>query len=390
MLLSLKNKFQWSTTDSRDERRRHTFKDGTNTCKKARECLQEKRCVSMPSVSLTSSNNNPTVHKSRLLRLQDRRFRHRFSQVPEDEKLLNYFSCALVSDILLQGHLFITKNYFAFYSNIFGHKTQILIPVVDVVKVTKEKIAKFIPNAVGVYTESDKYVFGSMLSRDTAFRVIQQTWILSTDPGLGLPDDSDSEVSPAIMLLADEDSSVSSGISGTLMSEEVPVTSSEKATTPEVVDSLKSRLTEAPSPPPPRNTPALQKRLTISRCSLDFAKGYMIKIDEVIRELSQLSRTSLLFVMSTLLLVVLFISTTVLLYRIHLLHQKLLVRDDYYIGIPSFERIPELLPTDFSSVVKSLEERIQSLSEVRSTLEKLILMANNAHQVPRSISPHVT
>ncbi|GBM92865.1 hypothetical protein AVEN_51187-1, partial [Araneus ventricosus] len=44
------------------------------------------------------------------------------------------------------------------------------------------------------------YVFGSMLSRDTAFRVIQQTWILSTDPGLGLPDDSDSEVSPAIML----------------------------------------------------------------------------------------------------------------------------------------------------------------------------------------------
>ncbi|GFQ97630.1 GRAM domain-containing protein 1A, partial [Trichonephila clavata] len=300
------------------------------------------------------------------------------------------FSCALVSDILLQGHLFITKNYFAFYSNIFGHKTQILIPVVDVVKVTKEKIAKFIPNAVGVYTESDKYVFGSMLSRDTAFRVIQQTWILSTDPGLGLPDDSDSEVSPAIMLLADEDSSVSSGISGTLMSEEVPVTSSETATTPEVVDSLKSRLTEALSPPPPRNTPALKQRFTISRCCLDFAKGYMIKIDEVIRELSQLSRTSLLFVMSTLLLVVLFISTTILLYRIHLLHQKLSVRDDYYIGIPSFERIPELLPTDFSSVVKSLEERIQSLSEVRTTLEKLILMANNAHQVPRSISPHVT
>ncbi|GFY72336.1 GRAM domain-containing protein 1A [Trichonephila inaurata madagascariensis] len=339
-------------------------------------CLQEKRCVSMPSVSLTSSNNNPTVHKSRLLRLQDRRFRHRFSQVPEDEKLLNYFE-AYASPICI------------IYLSLVDLK--ILIPVVDVVKVTKEKIAKFIPNAVGVYTESDKYVFGSMLSRDTAFRVIQQTWILSTDPGLGLPDDSDSEVSPAIMLLADEDSSVSSGISGTLMSEEVPVTSSETATTPEVVDSLKSRLTEAPSPPPPRNnTPALKQRLTISRCCLDFAKGYMIKIDEVIRELSQLSRTSLLFVMSTLLLVVLFISTTILLYRIHLLHQKLLVRDDYYIGIPSFERIPELHPTDFSSVVKSLEERIQSLSEVRTTLEKLLLMANNAHQVPRSISPHVT
>ncbi|GIY79405.1 GRAM domain-containing protein 1A, partial [Caerostris extrusa] len=85
-----------------------------------------------------------------------------------------------------------------------------------------------------------------------------------------------------------------------------------------------------------------------------------------------------------------FISTTVLLYRIHLLHQKLLVKDDLYIGIPSFERIPDLLVTDFSSVVRSLEERIQSLSEVRSTLEKLIIMSNNAHQVPRSIPQHVT
>ncbi|KAF8768104.1 Protein Aster-A like protein [Argiope bruennichi] len=346
----------------------------------------------MPSVSLTSSTTHTITHRSRLLRLQDRRFRHRFSQLPEDEKLLNYFSCALVSDILLQGHLFITKNHFAFYSNIFGHKTQILIPVADVVKVTKEKIAKIIPNAVGVYTESDKYVFGSMLSRDTAFRVIQQTWILSTDPGLGLPDDSDSEVSPAIMLLADEDSSVSSGISGNLMSDEVPVTSSEKAPTPEVGDSLKSRITESPSIPPPRNPPAAlaKQRISISRCSLDFAKGYMIKIDEIIKELSQLSRTSLLFVMSTLLLVILFISTTVLLYRIHLLHQKLLVQDELQLGIPSFERIPDLLPTDFSNVVKNLEERIQSLSEVRTTLEKLLIMTNNAHQVPRSIPQHVT
>ncbi|CAL1276788.1 unnamed protein product [Larinioides sclopetarius] len=355
-------------------------------------CLQEKRCVSMPSVSLTSSTTHTSTHRSRLLRLQDRRFRHRFSQVPEDEKLLNYFSCALVSDILLQGHLFITKNHFAFYSNIFGHKTQILIPVADVVKVTKEKIAKFIPNAVGVYTESDKYVFGSMLSRDTAFRVIQQTWILSTDPGLGLPDDSDSEVSPAIMLLADEDSSVSSGISGNLMSDEAPVTSSEQPPTPEVGDSLKFRITEPLSAPLPRNpsAPLAKQRLSISRCSLDFAKGYMIKIDEIIKELSQLSRTSLLFVMSTLLLVILFISTTVLLYRIHLLHQKLLVQDELQLGIPSFERIPDLLPTDFSNVVRNLEERIQSLSEVRTTLEKLLIMTNNAHQVPRSIPQHVT
>lgn len=35
------------------------------------------------------------------------------------------FSCALVADILLQGHLYITENYFAFYSNVFGYVTKV-------------------------------------------------------------------------------------------------------------------------------------------------------------------------------------------------------------------------------------------------------------------------
>lgn len=36
------------------------------------------------------------------------------------------YSCALVGDILLQGHLYITKNYFAFYSNVFGYVTKVI------------------------------------------------------------------------------------------------------------------------------------------------------------------------------------------------------------------------------------------------------------------------
>ena len=35
------------------------------------------------------------------------------------------YSCALVGDILLQGHLYITENYFAFYSNVFGYVTKV-------------------------------------------------------------------------------------------------------------------------------------------------------------------------------------------------------------------------------------------------------------------------
>ncbi|XP_054709970.1 GRAM domain-containing protein 2B-like isoform X2 [Uloborus diversus] len=331
----------------------------------------------MPSVSLTSSSSTSLQHRSRLLRLQDRRFRHRFPEVPQDEKLLNYFSCALVSDILLQGHLFITQNYFAFYSNIFGHKTKILINVSDVVKVTKEKIAKFIPNAVGVYTDSEKYVFGSMLSRDSAFRIIQQTWIQSTDPGLGLPDDSDSEVSPAIMLLADEDSSVSSGLSSHLLTDEMPASASDPAATPEV-EAL-GRMGEMP--PTFIKSPAPSKPLP-SRCKLDYFKGYVYKVEDMVKELSQLSRISLIFMFSTFLLVLLFLSTAVLLYRIHLLHQKLLAKDEVFVSnIPRLGEFSDIVPSEFSIVVSNLEERIRSLAEVRITLEKLLAMASK-FQVP--------
>ena len=35
------------------------------------------------------------------------------------------YSCALMSDILLQGHLYVTENYIAFHSNVFGYVTRV-------------------------------------------------------------------------------------------------------------------------------------------------------------------------------------------------------------------------------------------------------------------------
>ena len=34
-------------------------------------------------------------------------------------------SCALVGDILLQGHLYVTHNYIGFHSNVFGYVTKV-------------------------------------------------------------------------------------------------------------------------------------------------------------------------------------------------------------------------------------------------------------------------
>ena len=44
-------------------------------------------------------------------------------------------------------------------------------------KITKEKTARIIPNAVGVCTEDDvKHIFASLLSRDTTFKLMTRLW----------------------------------------------------------------------------------------------------------------------------------------------------------------------------------------------------------------------
>ena len=53
---------------------------------------------------------------------------------------------------------------------------QLQIPIRSVVKVSKEKTAKFIPNAVGLATAEEKHIFGSLLSRDSTFKFMTRVW----------------------------------------------------------------------------------------------------------------------------------------------------------------------------------------------------------------------
>ena len=60
---------------------------------------------------------------------------------------------------------------------------QLLIPTVSVLKISKEKTARIIPNAVGVATEDDKHVFCSLLSRDSTYRLMVQVWKTAVSDG---------------------------------------------------------------------------------------------------------------------------------------------------------------------------------------------------------------
>lgn len=86
------------------------------------------------------------------------------------------FSCAFVSDILLQGFLYITKRHIAFYSNVFGYITKLVIPIESVTRISKEKTVKIIPNAIAVATIDERHVFSSFLSREAAYQLMIGVW----------------------------------------------------------------------------------------------------------------------------------------------------------------------------------------------------------------------
>ncbi|XP_028294902.1 GRAM domain-containing protein 2A-like isoform X2 [Gouania willdenowi] len=98
-----------------------------------------------------------------------------FQCVPKDEILMKVYSCALLRDILLQGRLYISRNWLCFYANLFGKDIKVAIPVVSVRLVKKHKTAGLVPNGLAITTDAgQKYVFVSLLSRDSVYDVLRR------------------------------------------------------------------------------------------------------------------------------------------------------------------------------------------------------------------------
>nr|XP_025866172.1 GRAM domain-containing protein 1A [Vulpes vulpes] len=93
-------------------------------------------------------------------------FRKLFSKLPEAERLIVDYSCALQREILLQGRA----------SSDRASRLQISIQLKEVTCLKKEKTAKLIPNAIQICTESEKHFFTSFGARDRCFLLIFRLW----------------------------------------------------------------------------------------------------------------------------------------------------------------------------------------------------------------------
>ncbi|XP_037691588.1 protein Aster-C [Choloepus didactylus] len=103
-------------------------------------------------------------------------YKRQFRHIPDTEKLIADYACALQKDILLQGRLYLSENWLCFHSNIFRWETTISIALKDITFMTKEKTARLIPNAIQIVTDGEKFFFTSFGARDRSYLSIFRLW----------------------------------------------------------------------------------------------------------------------------------------------------------------------------------------------------------------------
>ncbi|XP_077280306.1 protein Aster-B isoform X3 [Temnothorax americanus] len=103
-------------------------------------------------------------------------FRRIFKDVPDDERLVVDYSCALQREILVHGRLYVSQNYVCFYANIFMWETLVSLRWKDVTSITKEKTALVIPNAILICTVTDKFFLTSFGARDKTYVMLFRVW----------------------------------------------------------------------------------------------------------------------------------------------------------------------------------------------------------------------
>ncbi|XP_075596761.1 GRAM domain-containing protein 2B isoform X3 [Balearica regulorum gibbericeps] len=127
----------------------------------------------LPTVDIKSDSKIERKKRASNQLKANAHFHKLFLDVPIDEPLKQSFTCALQKEILYQGKLFLSENWICFHSKVFGKDTKISIPVLSVTLLKKTKTALLVPNALIIATVTDRYMFVSLLSRDTTYKLLK-------------------------------------------------------------------------------------------------------------------------------------------------------------------------------------------------------------------------
>ncbi|KAI9731122.1 MAG: hypothetical protein M1818_007980 [Claussenomyces sp. TS43310] len=105
-------------------------------------------------------------------------FHQLFRSVPDDDYLIEDFSCALQREILAHGRLYVSEGHLCFSSNIFGWVTTLVMSFDEIVSVEKRNTALVFKNGLMISTLHAKNIFASFTSRDSTYDLIIGIWKL--------------------------------------------------------------------------------------------------------------------------------------------------------------------------------------------------------------------
>ncbi|KAH8651886.1 hypothetical protein BGZ60DRAFT_358857, partial [Tricladium varicosporioides] len=109
---------------------------------------------------------------------RNRDFHTLFKSVPEDDYLIEDYSCALQREILAHGRLYVSEGHLCFSSNIFGWVTTLVMSFDEIVSVEKRSTALVFKNGLMISTLHSKNIFASFTSRDSTYDLIVGIWKL--------------------------------------------------------------------------------------------------------------------------------------------------------------------------------------------------------------------
>ena len=148
---------------------------------------------------------------------RNRDFHQLFRSVPEDDYLIEDYSCALQRDIILTGRIYISEGHVCFSSNILGWVTTLVISFDEVVSVEKENTAMVFPNAIAIQTLHARHTYRTLLSREATYDLLIGIWkinhpgLKSSENGVRLSEGDTGNKTEKVDISGSEDDSEGSG-----------------------------------------------------------------------------------------------------------------------------------------------------------------------------------
>ena len=158
---------------SRNGPRRHRRSSGTTNSTSG-------GAVGASAVAMGIVGINPSVPRltgfAVASKRRNREFHQLFRSVPEDDYLIEDYSCALQREIILAGRVYVSEGHICFSSNILGWVTTLVMSFDEIVAIEKESTAMVFPNAIAIQTLHARHIFRSFLGRESTYDLMVNIW----------------------------------------------------------------------------------------------------------------------------------------------------------------------------------------------------------------------